>query len=1093
MSSDLGYLFWPKGSGEGLPDYEQLKHRREVAKALAAREKRGYPKTFGEGLTYLGESAGQLIGDLRMEQLRKQQQAYERQRASGIPKDDEGNAPPVKVQPGFRPDQYTRPPAARPATPPPAATPAVPAHRQTSQAPDVEEVDPNGPSPLDVAATEPETPGFAGRFDQAFAPTSGPFVSETPTPNTQVSSRFQDPGVQAQFFDPRQTRNVPGVMGGGREPPASNVAFAPQPALNERQLAALQPRDPVQQVAAPPPPNATASSFPRPDMTLPNVAPAATATVDPRAPRPGEMPVQAARAVQTAPVSAPPASGAWRDSPAAVALRGMEAGGSKDPYRMLHAWTKGDRAHGAYGIMGKNIGPWSKDALGRAVSKEEFLANDKIQDAVAEHRFNYYANKYGSPELAARAWYAGERGMKNLAATDIHKRLNVAQYGQDFLRRSGEGGGAPPTAVAGGGAAAPPNARQEVAAVLAANPDLAERALNPAAVDRPQGPESEDLAPGAREMVAKALAGINQGGPAQDPARVSTASLGRLEGLQGLGARPNPMNIPPPPPGAGTATTVPPAVVPQMQPPDFDPFDPSLDPGFGTDFSPFNKPPAPPAAGGDVQGNVAPPPTEQPPSTAPVAPAPPVPATRVAQAPSFQQGITPGAVDVLPPQQSVFPPPPVPGGQQPPPPAPIDTSQGIVPRPDPSQGIVPMPLPPDMVQQLQQPLPSAERPVYPDPGPEPPPARRIDPGPRQKYLEGMLADPNISDHSKLGYKRMWDELERKRTETQNIENERARDLRNDWQQNVREQTKFNLGSRERDLNDYVKRQEAVVQTLTAQIKIAEVQNQPVIRAKLFADLEKTKADTLLAMANAEETSGKIGMQPDQLLELKEKVRTQRAVANKAELEYLQMSGLGSTEERNTVLKSFEKQHEKVSAAPKLLEATKIAHQALDEGAITGIGADPLYQWNRVMGRLGMPEAQKRATATETLVSAWQPITAGILRETSGTSQLSEGELRFARDAAAGRIELTEQTMRRMLDIYSKRARFDIANYNEKLDAAYKHAPHVKDALRVEMPVEPYHIDMLVRGAKDPKILEQFNSEYGKGEAQRQLRNRGLLQ
>ncbi len=125
-----------------------------------------------------------------------------------------------------------------------------------------------------------------------------------------------------------------------------------------------------------------------------------------------------------------------------AAVRAIESGGNRDPYSMLHARTPtGDRAVGAYGIMGSNVPKWTKDALGYPMTPEQFRGNRNAQDITFRNRFEEnYIPKYGE-EGAARAWYGGETGMRNLAATDQHKRLTVAGYGQDFMRRLGDGTG----------------------------------------------------------------------------------------------------------------------------------------------------------------------------------------------------------------------------------------------------------------------------------------------------------------------------------------------------------------------------------------------------------------------------------------------------------------------------------------------------------------------------------------------------------------------------------------------------------------------------------------------------------------------------
>jgi hypothetical protein len=126
--------------------------------------------------------------------------------------------------------------------------------------------------------------------------------------------------------------------------------------------------------------------------------------------------------------------------PYLTALAGGETAGSRDPYSATGTVTRnGDRAYGKYQIMGANIPQWTQAALGQSMTPDEFLADPEAQDLTAQHRFGSYVDKYG-PQGAARAWYAGEGGMNNLNATDINQRINVGQYGQQFLNRLNGGG-----------------------------------------------------------------------------------------------------------------------------------------------------------------------------------------------------------------------------------------------------------------------------------------------------------------------------------------------------------------------------------------------------------------------------------------------------------------------------------------------------------------------------------------------------------------------------------------------------------------------------------------------------------------------------
>ncbi|PJR11559.1 phage tail length tape measure family protein [Sinorhizobium meliloti] len=88
----------------------------------------------------------------------------------------------------------------------------------------------------------------------------------------------------------------------------------------------------------------------------------------------------------------------------AKAIQAIESSGN---YGALGPVTRnGDRAYGAYQVMGNNIGPWSEAALGRRLSSSEFLANPSAQDAIFNHRFGSYVDKFGASG-AAQAWFGG--------------------------------------------------------------------------------------------------------------------------------------------------------------------------------------------------------------------------------------------------------------------------------------------------------------------------------------------------------------------------------------------------------------------------------------------------------------------------------------------------------------------------------------------------------------------------------------------------------------------------------------------------------------------------------------------------------------
>lgn len=124
-----------------------------------------------------------------------------------------------------------------------------------------------------------------------------------------------------------------------------------------------------------------------------------------------------------------------QQSPYANAIAKVESGGK---YTAIGPDTGGgNRALGKYQVMASNVGPWSQEILGRQVSPQEFLAKPELQDQIFNAKFGGYVDKYG-PEGAAKAWFAGERGMNDPNRRDI-LGTSVADYGRKFTAAMGPG------------------------------------------------------------------------------------------------------------------------------------------------------------------------------------------------------------------------------------------------------------------------------------------------------------------------------------------------------------------------------------------------------------------------------------------------------------------------------------------------------------------------------------------------------------------------------------------------------------------------------------------------------------------------------
>lgn len=124
------------------------------------------------------------------------------------------------------------------------------------------------------------------------------------------------------------------------------------------------------------------------------------------------------------------------------AIKGNESG---DRYDAVGPDTGRGKAYGAYQVMDFNIGPWTQEVLGRPYTPQEFLADQKAQDAVFDAKFGGYVKQYGSPQAAARAWFAGPGGMNNAGAKDV-----LGTSVDEYSRRFNAGMGGPQVAQAGG-------------------------------------------------------------------------------------------------------------------------------------------------------------------------------------------------------------------------------------------------------------------------------------------------------------------------------------------------------------------------------------------------------------------------------------------------------------------------------------------------------------------------------------------------------------------------------------------------------------------------------------------------------------------
>ena len=121
------------------------------------------------------------------------------------------------------------------------------------------------------------------------------------------------------------------------------------------------------------------------------------------------------------------------------AIKSIESSGGN--YGLTGPATRnGDRAYGAYQVMGNNVPEWTKKHYGQELTPQQFLQNKDAQDAVFNGQFGSYVQQHGNPQDAASMWFTGRPLAQGGRASDGYITGN--QYVDKFNNALGGGGGA---------------------------------------------------------------------------------------------------------------------------------------------------------------------------------------------------------------------------------------------------------------------------------------------------------------------------------------------------------------------------------------------------------------------------------------------------------------------------------------------------------------------------------------------------------------------------------------------------------------------------------------------------------------------------
>jgi hypothetical protein len=170
------------------------------------------------------------------------------------------------------------------------------------------------------------------------------------------------------------------------------------------------------------------------------------------------------------------------------------------------------------------------------------------------------------------------------------------------------------------------------------------------------------------------------------------------------------------------------------------------------------------------------------------------------------------------------------------------------------------------------------------------------------------------------------------------------------------------------------------------------------------------------------------------------------------------------------------------AAANQLRATQEARAQLDApgGVLTGFRAGDRLAMQKIATLFGVDPS--KVENTETFRAAMKPAVLEIVKGLGSGVSISNADRAFAEKAAGGDIDLNEGTIRRILDIAEKSARYKIDQHNEfvdKISGASGEAQPYAQSLKVDAPPPAKQPPANARQAPDGKFYIPDPNRPGK--------------
>lgn len=145
-----------------------------------------------------------------------------------------------------------------------------------------------------------------------------------------------------------------------------------------------------------------------------------------------------------------------------------------------------------------------------------------------------------------------------------------------------------------------------------------------------------------------------------------------------------------------------------------------------------------------------------------------------------------------------------------------------------------------------------------------------------------------------------------------------------------------------------------------------------------------------------------------------------------------------------VAKDLQAGRDKASAAAGTLKTNQVLTQLLNRGVTTGATADIRNTINNALATAGIISPEQ-VSNTEAFRSTVGQNVLGLMKQLGSGSAISNADLKFAERVAAGDITLTEQSIRKVIDIGNRAAKELIMQHNRAV-GRQKGAPGVNENL-----------------------------------------------